>query len=48
MIIYIFFRKEDIMGTRGFVGVKVDNTIKGSYNHFDSYPDGLGQDIRFL
>jgi len=33
------------MGTRGFIGVKIDGKIKGSYNHFDSYPDGLGQDV---
>lgn len=30
------------MGTRGFVGVVVDNTVKTSYNHWDSYPSGLG------
>lgn len=30
------------MGTRGFVGVVVDDTVKLTYNHWDSYPDGLG------
>ena len=33
------------MGTRGMFGVVVDGTVKASYNHFDSYPDGLGADI---
>lgn len=34
------------MGTRGFVGFKDDNgDIHGWYNHFDSYPDGLGQQV---
>ena len=30
------------MGTRGCIGVVVDGTFKGSYNHFDSYPEALG------
>lgn len=30
------------MGTRGFVGFAVDGTEKIAYNHFDSYPSGLG------
>ena len=30
------------MSTRGFVGYKLNGKIKGWYNHFDSYPDGLG------
>jgi len=30
------------MGTRGLVGIKVDGKYSGYYNHFDSYPDGLG------
>lgn len=36
-----------IMGTRGLVGhiVRSKNLRKGSYNHFDSYPSGLGRDI---
>ncbi|KAH8920872.1 hypothetical protein BT69DRAFT_1321182 [Atractiella rhizophila] len=34
------------MGTRGLLGFILKNgTRKGSYNHFDSYPDGLGNDI---
>ncbi len=33
------------MGTRGFLGVYVDGQTKGSYNHFDSYPSGLGVDV---
>jgi hypothetical protein len=30
------------MGTRGFVGFAVRGEVKITYNHFDSYPDGLG------
>lgn len=30
------------MGTRGYIGIKKDNVLKGMYNHFDSYPTGLG------
>lgn len=30
------------MSTRGMVGVVVDGQLKGCYNHFDSYPEGLG------
>lgn len=30
------------MGTRGFVGLVIDNEIKIGYNHFDSYPSGIG------
>lgn len=33
------------MGTRGFIGFVVDGTEKIAYNHFDSYPDGLGKDV---
>lgn len=33
------------MGTRGFVGYKKGDEIKGWYNQFDSYPDYLGQNI---
>jgi hypothetical protein len=33
------------MGTRGFVGFVVDGTEKITYNHFDSYPEGLGVDV---
>src|SRR5262245_12553784 len=31
------------MGTRGFMGWAVDGHLYGSYNHFDSYPTGLGK-----
>lgn len=30
------------MGTRGFLGVVVDDEEKITYNHRDSYPEGLG------
>lgn len=30
------------MGTRGFIGFVVDGREKIAYNHFDSYPEGLG------
>ncbi len=30
------------MGTRGFIGFVIDNEVKITYNHFDSYPGGLG------
>lgn len=33
------------MGTRGFVGFKVDGITKIAYNHYDSYPSGLGLDV---
>jgi hypothetical protein len=33
------------MGTRGFVGFVADGTEKIAYNHFDSYPEGLGKDV---
>lgn len=33
------------MGTRGFVGFVVNGTEKIAYNHFDSYPSGLGVDV---
>ena len=33
------------MGTRGCMGVRVDGQDKLTYNHFDSYPDGLGDDM---
>lgn len=33
------------MGTRGLVGFVVDEKVKVTYNHFDSYPDGLGVDV---
>lgn len=33
------------MGTRGFLGFVVDGTEKITYNHFDSYPEGLGLDV---
>lgn len=33
------------MGTRGFVGFVIDGVEKITYNHFDSYPDGLGKNV---
>lgn len=33
------------MGTRGLYGVVVNGEVKASYNHFDSYPSGLGSDV---
>lgn len=38
-------RKENTIGTRGIVGVIVDKTAKTSYNHYDSYPEGLGTQV---
>lgn len=37
------------MGTRGLYGFVVDGVAKASYNHFDSYPENLGESVvRFL
>jgi len=33
------------MGTRGFVGFVVDGQEKITYNHWDSYPGGLGMEV---
>lgn len=33
------------MGTRGAFGFRIDGVDKLSYNHFDSYPDGLGREV---
>jgi hypothetical protein len=33
------------MGTRGAFGVRVDGKDKITYNHFDSYLEGLGKDL---
>ena len=33
------------MGTRGAVGFRYKNKDKITYNHFDSYVDGLGYDV---
>ena len=33
------------MSTRGYVGIRMNNEDKGGYNHFDSYPSGLGSEI---
>lgn len=33
------------MGTRGAFGFRIDGVDKLSYNHFDSYPDGLGSEV---
>lgn len=36
---------ENIMGTRGAYGFTVAGKNKITYNHYDSYPDGLGKTI---
>lgn len=33
------------MGTRGLYGIRKNNIDKTTYNHFDSYPEGLGADM---
>lgn len=33
------------MGTRGFLGFVADGAEKIAYNHWDSYPEGLGTDV---
>lgn len=33
------------MSTRGFITFVIDGTEKTAYNHFDSYPDGLGLNV---
>lgn len=33
------------MGTRGAFGVRINNGDKLMYNHYDSYPEGLGADL---
>jgi len=33
------------MGTRGLMGVAIDGAVFGCYNHFDSYPGGLGASL---
>ena len=33
------------MGTRGAIGFRINGQDKIMYNHFDSYPDGLGEDM---
>jgi len=33
------------MSTRGAIGFRIDGVDKLTYNHFDSYPHGLGVDI---
>lgn len=33
------------MGTRGLMAFTLDKNTKAMYNHFDSYPSGLGRDI---
>jgi hypothetical protein len=33
------------MGTRGVIGVRLEGKDKIAYNHFDSYPSGVGKDI---
>lgn len=33
------------MSTRGYMGIKKKGELKGQYNHFDSYIEGLGKEI---
>jgi hypothetical protein len=33
------------MGTRGLLGLISGNVRHATYNHWDSYPVGLGQDL---
>jgi hypothetical protein len=33
------------MGTRGLMGFVVDEQVKATYNHFDSYPSALGAEV---
>lgn len=33
------------MGTRGYLGFIVDGKLKGQYNHYDSYFEGLGKSV---
>jgi hypothetical protein len=33
------------MSTRGMIGIRIGRKLLGFYNHFDSYPDGLGTAI---
>lgn len=33
------------MSTRGYMGIQKRGQLKGSYNHYDSYFEGLGKDI---
>lgn len=33
------------MSTRGLVGHTIDGKTYGTYNHFDSYPEGLGKGV---
>jgi hypothetical protein len=37
--------KYHIMGTRGVIGFVVDGQEKLTYNHFDSYPSGVGYEV---
>ena len=34
-----------IMGTRGLLGHIIKGKKRATYNHFDSYPSGLGNDL---
>ncbi len=33
------------MSTRGYYGIRKNGELKGTYNHWDSYPSGLGKDL---
>lgn len=37
--------EEYLVGTRGMVGFVIDGEVKAAYNHFDSYPEGLGLNV---
>lgn len=37
--------KEQYMGTRGAIGFRFRETDKVTYNHFDSYPTGIGGNV---
>jgi hypothetical protein len=38
-------RRKKTMGTRGLLGIVIDGQLKAWYNHYDSYPSGLGQAV---
>lgn len=33
------------MSTRGLLGHKIDGVVRGMYNHYGSYPEGLGVEV---
>lgn len=40
--IYVTLTGHGNMGTRGLLGFIIKGVKKGTYNHWDSYPTGLG------